>query len=93
LVLLALVGCSDHAKPAKDAIMLRLKDPSSVEWRDVTYFVSGKIVDVCGSFNAKNTFGAYTGYKRFYYRSGFLVIEGEADTSLWNACPKQSVVI
>lgn len=39
-----------------------LKDPESSKFRDVRQSSAA----VCGEVNAKNSFGAYTGFKRFY---------------------------
>lgn len=48
---------------AKEMLALRVFDPDSLRTRDV--FVNGE--SVCGWYNAKNLFGAYIGYRRFYY--------------------------
>lgn len=45
----------------------QLKDPDAVKFRSI-YFVKspkGAIV-VCGEYNGKNSYGGYTGFKRFY---------------------------
>src|SRR3989442_542272 len=49
------------------------KDPDTVKFRDVTfhphYEKTGELVFVvlCGEVNAKNSYGAYTGFKSFTY--------------------------
>lgn len=48
----------------------QLKDPSSVQYRGVRSFVtSGNQRIICGEYNAKNSFGAYTGFKPFWVRT------------------------
>ncbi len=52
---------------AQDAIRRTLKDPESAKFYDVaTIKVGGSPYAVCGYVNAKNSFGAYTGPRRFY---------------------------
>lgn len=47
-----------------------MKDPSSVQYRGVRSFVtSGNQRIICGEYNAKNSFGAYTGFKPFWVRT------------------------
>jgi hypothetical protein len=58
-------GCGNGAiGEAKKAVEVQLKDPSSVQWRDVEEYSEGV---VCGEFNAKNSMGGYTGFKRFIF--------------------------
>ncbi|MCY1380424.1 hypothetical protein D9M69_682460 [compost metagenome] len=47
---------------AKAAIQASLKDPSSAKFGPTSY----KNGTVCGSVNAKNSFGGYSGDKAFY---------------------------
>ena len=54
----------------------QLKDPDSVEFRYVGLTAES---DVCGSFNSKNSYGAYTGYRRFM---GFKATDGSIDADL-----------
>jgi hypothetical protein len=53
---------------AKSKVEATLKDPSSVTYRNIN---AKKTVlgtyQVCGEFNAKNSFGAYAGFSRFMY--------------------------
>lgn len=51
---------------AEAAVKNRLKDPDSAKFdplKDVIGYMNGKPVLVCGQVNAKNSFGAYTGYQ------------------------------
>jgi len=67
---LVVAGCGP-AGEAKEAVSREMRDPSSVQFRDVK---SVKQADgstaVCGEYNAKNAFGAYVGFERFSYHSG-----------------------
>lgn len=51
---------------AESAVKLRLKDPGSAEFdtlKDLVGYLDGKPAIVCGQVNAKNAFGAYTGFQ------------------------------
>jgi hypothetical protein len=62
--LFIVIGLSSDSKipKAKRAVEFLLKDPDSAEFRSVRE--SAKRY-VCGEVNAKNSFGAYTGFRRF----------------------------
>lgn len=50
------------------AVLSGLKDPDSVKFRDV-HFKATEVAGawkMCGYLNAKNSYGAYVGYSRFY---------------------------
>jgi len=49
-------------KAVEDAVKEGLKDPFSAQFRDFFTVSSGK---VCGQVNAKNSYGAYVGWKLF----------------------------
>lgn len=50
----------------QDAVKERLKDPSSARFKDVFFHRGADNVPMtCGQVNSKNSFGGYTGYKRF----------------------------
>lgn len=64
----ALAWGSSHAAEiahAKARIVSMLKDPASVQWKDVRW--SDGADGVCGYYNAKNSFGGYTGFKYFFF--------------------------
>jgi len=66
---------------AKRAILNQLKDPGSVDFKDVFYSYTEKGGGVaCGRFNAKNSFGSYAGYKRFISNGGTTFIDGQSDS-------------
>ena len=75
---------------AKRAIKDNLKDPKSVIFEDVFYSYTEKGGGIaCGRFNAKNSLGGYTGFKRFISNGKSTFIEGANDTNppfpkLWN---------
>lgn len=48
----------------KQSIKQRLKDPDSAEFRGM-FFADVSAPVACGEVNSKNSFGGYTGYKRF----------------------------
>lgn len=68
---------------AQEAIKSQLKDPYSAVFEDIYL---GKAENgapvVCGTVNAKNSYGGYTGKKKFYYLNAapkpILSIEGES---------------
>jgi len=75
----------------KDAVRSRLKDPQSAQFRN-TFFnyatLEGKRIPVsCGQVNARNSFGGYTGFKR-YVSAGEGLTFLESDVSdfenVWN---------
>lgn len=55
---------------AKSAVQNIMKDPESTRFRNgyqAYQFSNGDTV-ICGSVNAKNSYGGYVGYKPFYVR-------------------------
>lgn len=55
---------------AKDFVLATLKDPDSAKFRNQKSF--------CGEVNSKNSFGGYTGFKRFIAAGKDLVVfEGD----------------
>ena len=53
---------------AREKLANTLKDPSSVELRNL-HRLNEK--EICGDLNAKNSFGAYTGFKAFHIDANF----------------------
>lgn len=69
----------------KKAVLARLKDPDSAQFGQVTYREPGI---ACGFVNARNSFGGYTGEKRFLSlgSSETTVLEDdEGFAGLWNS--------
>ena len=54
---------------AKEAVRVNAKDSASVIFRNVEGEKRNGYVEVCGEYNAKNGFGAYTGYEGFTWNS------------------------
>ncbi len=61
---------SEQIEFAKERAGYDLKDPSSAQFRDL-YTISRGMGDdiICGEINAKNSYGAYVGFRKFYVRS------------------------
>jgi hypothetical protein len=59
------VGQLQHQ--AKVAIAREMKDPDSVQFRNVRVVHLGSLKNVCGEVNAKNSYGAYIGFSQFIY--------------------------
>ncbi len=72
---LIVAGCGPSGE-AKKAVSREMRDPSSVQFRDVK---SVKQADgstaVCGEYNAKNAYGAYVGFEGFSYHSGRVYLQ------------------
>lgn len=60
---LLLTGCSEQAS-VKEAVQYHLKEPSSAEFKD--YVASDGNQYACISWNARNSFGGYTGWEVAY---------------------------
>lgn len=52
---------------SKELVTNSMKDPESVRFRNVRVF---RGVAVCGEVNAKNSYGGYVGFKRFFVLAG-----------------------
>lgn len=64
-----------YEQMGKQKVSGRLKDAESARWGEI---FKGKKGPVCGSVNAKNSFGAYTGFRRFVAGAGeFVVLEND----------------
>jgi hypothetical protein len=75
-----LASCANEGErnweSAEAAIGENMKDPFSMQFRDVKF--DG--VSYCGYVNAKNSWGAYAGFNRFYVTGDFAVVEdGDED--------------
>jgi len=64
LLPIALAAATDKRIAKAQKIMSdRTRDPSSVQFRNMRYIPEKH--SVCGSYNAKNGFGGYIGFRRF----------------------------
>ena len=80
-VLLAFKGTDlFKMREAKIAAAKYLIDPDSAKFRNVRLHGTS----VCGEINGKNGYGAYAGYKRFYYSKPLAVIDPGADRNAMN---------
>lgn len=61
---------------SQEAVKTKLKDAQSAEFKNMK--------GMCGEVNAKNGFGAYTGFKRYVASGEIVVIEGQIDQSEFN---------
>ncbi|GEO83052.1 hypothetical protein ROR02_31830 [Pararhodospirillum oryzae] len=87
-------GQNKTVSKAIDSLRDLMKDPESVRVKGVRVvdFAGGKVV--CGEFNAKNGYGAYTGYKPFVagvsvadvYETKYPLIEKSANAGITAAC-------
>lgn len=73
-------GCDavNDFSEAKEAASRNLKDPAATQFRDVQSCPSDSNVTM-GELNAKNSFGAYTGFKPFFYADGNAVMLDDYD--------------
>ncbi|MBF5006011.1 hypothetical protein [Diaphorobacter caeni] len=68
---------ADFLKTAKRVITDKFKDPESTRFRDLYFSNAGGMPTLCGQLNSKNSYGAYVGYRGFYYNSGSAAVETE----------------
>lgn len=84
LVLLA--GCTAEAKLERD-IAATLKDPGSAQFGEIE--IRGDIA--CGTVNAKNGFGGYTGAVPFMVKGRDLYMASDASQALGLCCSLHQV--
>ena len=71
----------DLETQSRRTIKTRMKDPDSVEFKNVFGSKSPDGVFVCGQVNSKNSFGAYTGFTRFIGGGKTVFLEGTDETN------------
>lgn len=74
---------------AQKAVRRMMKDPDAVQFKDVyANYTEQYGVAACGLVNSKNSYGAYTGFKRFVSSGKSVILEGRDNIkSAWeNAC-------
>jgi len=66
---------------ALDLLTNPLKDPDSARYRRtfLSEWTAGRFA-LCGEVNAKNSYGGYVGYRRFYAGDDVSAVEIESDT-------------
>lgn len=62
----------------------RLKDPESAEFGTIFVRDAGGIVSACGSVNAKNGFGGYTGDKSFIVTGNLALFASDVGSKTFN---------
>ncbi len=65
-------------RPLEDVLL----DPYSAKYKDIVIMPTGNI---CGYVNAKNRFGAYVGYRRFFALSIFSNVFSDGDLHVFSA--------
>lgn len=71
VIVLVLSGCDSVEMQGKSFVAQQMKDPDSAKFSHVfvvPYLTKENSMHVCGSVNAKNLFGAYTGERKFIVR-------------------------
>jgi hypothetical protein len=66
---------------AMDLVRLRLKDPWSTTFGEVRPHHNGTVISMCGTVNAKNSMGSYTGYKNFVVSPAARIVSIDGDDS------------
>jgi hypothetical protein len=64
----------------KQTVTANFKDPDSAKFRGLLVFGADpeSIITACGEVNAKNSYGAYVGYKKFFtIGTDFATVENE----------------
>ena len=85
-----LSGCNSEQREAERAVSDRMRDPGSTQFKDVARCSADPNI-WHGSFNAKNGFGAYSGFDPFYYENFRVVLLGDSDfSSFTDRCFRQS---
>ena len=65
---------ADFVRQAKAKITANFKDPSSAQFRNL--YLSGKgLPTLCGEVNAKNSYGAYVGFRGFIYSETSMLLD------------------
>lgn len=58
-------SAAELMEKTQQAVANQLKDPGAAQFRNVRLVENAKGTVVCGELNGKNSYGAYTGFKRF----------------------------
>lgn len=69
---------------AKRVVSDSFKDPDSAKFRDLGIYqrYNSEQRFLCGEVNAKNSYGAYVGYKSFYYTEGDSHVISDEDSRI-----------
>lgn len=55
----------EQVKEVHEGVRKALKDPGSAQFGEMSAVIDGGMITVCGFVNAKNSFGGFTGQKRY----------------------------
>jgi len=61
-----------ESAPAKEAAAKLLKDPSTAQFRNLTFHEKSRAI--CGEINGKNSYGGYVGFRPFAYVDGRAIV-------------------
>lgn len=83
---LVLAGCLSKVSQIEEDVRRDMLDPDAVQFRNIeSCYYNDKVWH--GEFNAKNAYGAYTGFKSFYYADGdFATVEQGNFSDLMEKC-------
>ena len=83
----------DFVKASINGIKKMVKDPDSIQFRNV-FISTSKLQTLCGEINAKNSYGGFVGFRRFYYtgRAGLDEIENPGDSIFSGMYPKMCAI-
>ena len=73
----------EQAEATKATVVATLKDPESARFGAIT--TDGKVI--CGTVNARNSFGGYVGPKVFAVDGGVVHMEGSSPAWSFYGCP------
>jgi len=81
LTIIWLLGGLDFISPyaaAKSAVRREMRDPDAAQFREMGGCFKDKAI-VKGEVNGKNAYGAYTGFRPFYFADGRAVLANTED--------------
>lgn len=85
---------------AKDVLTADFKDPDSAKFRSLAVYqqIDSRELALCGEVNAKNSYGAYVGFRPFYVTDAGATLKEGPEDSLFDAlrmgyCDKRLAVV
>lgn len=84
----ATAGDVDLAEQTRKKLSEKLLDPFSAQFRELREFPALGASMTCGKVNAKNSFGAYVGFKEFVITGDLVVIANSTDPGVQDASLK-----
>jgi len=80
---------------AKSNITQGFKDPQSAQFKGLFVGKNGAMLTLCGEVNAKNSYGAYVGFQKFFATSEPMLQQiagGVADTHVYDGMASRMCV-